>query len=332
MQTNISGLSEECTLIVKEQKQFRYEVLDQTQLIQKQQCNSLAFDNTSTLIMASFGMILKAYLFNNEKLIYISLFQITKSTVTCIESLKKGNLFLFAMFNGQLQISSKIGINQGKYIQKLNYHLSPIYHLKSSKYSDSIISCDDWKVSFWIKQSLLQFEYFYTNNIRICAVSFNEIGDKLILSDYNKSIVTFIKRGTQWMKLQNINIGKLGQGISFIGNDSFVVQQTFKKLDLYKFKNQDNQLIKQRELNIQTYGNWGSRKFNQSYIKEKQILLNKDGISLNFIKIQDDPYFVTEFQLQFQDSSAQVALNENGTYLVTWDNYSKSINIYKYYD
>ncbi|CAD8203432.1 unnamed protein product [Paramecium octaurelia] len=332
MQTKTLSLQEECNQGLQEKQQFTYQALEQAQLIQNQQCNFLAFDYTSTQILASFGTILKAYLFINEQLIFISIFQITNSRVTCIENLKQCNLFIFAMLNGQIQISSSVGMNQGKYIQKLRDHVSPIYHLQSNKNSDSIISCDDWKVSFFIKQSQAQYSYSYTNNIRICAVSFNEIGDKLIISDYNKDIIALVKRGTGWIKLQNFHLGKLGHGISFIGNDSFMVQEAFKTLGYYKFVNQGQEFKRQRELKIQSYGNWGSRKFNQRYIKIKQILINKDGISLNFMKIQDDPYFVTEFQLQFHDSSTQVALNENGSYLVTWDNFTQSIKIYKYFD
>ncbi|CAD8187335.1 unnamed protein product [Paramecium pentaurelia] len=159
--------------------------------------NSLSFDNASTLIMASFWMILKAYLFNNEKFIYISLFQITKSTVICIESY----LFLFAIFNVQLQIPSRIGINQGKYIQKLSYHLQPIYHnLVNIQILQFHVMINDWKGLFCIKQSLLQSEFSYINNIRIFSVSFNEKGDKLIITNYSNSIVKLIKRGTYWMK------------------------------------------------------------------------------------------------------------------------------------
>ncbi|CAK59955.1 unnamed protein product (macronuclear) [Paramecium tetraurelia] len=263
MQNKISCLQEEFNLGLQQKQQFTYDVLEYAQLIQSQQCNFLAFDNTSTKILASFGLILKAYLFIKEELIFISLFQITKSRVTFIESLKQCNLFLFAMFNGQIQVSSSVGMNNGKYIQKLRDHRSPIYNLQSNKNSDSIISCDDWKVSFFIKQSQLQSVFSYTNNIRICAVSLNEIGDKLIISDYNKCIVALVKRETDWIKLYNFHLGKLGPGISFIGIDSFIIQEAFKTLGAKSLLDKENSKFKVMGTGVQGNSIKGILKINK---------------------------------------------------------------------
>ncbi|CAD8124903.1 unnamed protein product [Paramecium sonneborni] len=329
MLVNIQNFKEEYEESNIRIKQFSYEILESIPIF-KLQCNSLAFDNSSTLIIAGFKHILKIFTFNSEKLALIPFQNIYNSTITCLEGLKQYNLFFFAFSSGQFQLSSNVGLNNGKYIQKLKNHSYPIYYLKQSNNSESIISCDDWKVSFWIKRDLWQQIYIYTNNTRICAISFNEIGDKLILSDYNKNIFTFIKRGIQWIKLQSISLGTRGQGICFIGNQSFIVQPEFKTLYLYKFIDEKQGFIKQRELKIKTYGNWGSRKFKQTFIQDKKILINKDETSLNFLQISDQLGVVNEFQIQFYDSSAQSTLNKNGSYLITWDNYTKCLKMYKY--
>ncbi|CAD8131261.1 unnamed protein product [Paramecium sonneborni] len=100
-------------------------------------------------------------------------------------------------------------------------------------------------------------------------------------------------------------------------------------MHIYELNNTNKQYSKTKDLIVKC-GSDGACLFPQQYIKQKCLLVNKNGQNINLIKRKENGDFITQQSIDFGTSSLFGIMSDNGEYLITWDDISKEIQIRKY--
>ncbi|CAD8207738.1 unnamed protein product [Paramecium octaurelia] len=100
----------------------------------------------------------------------------------------------------------------------------------------------------------------------------------------------------------------------------------------YIIKNEQNQqnYSKIKQIAVKSDFNDCCYFFAQQYVKSKCLLVNKNGKTVNLLRINQNGDFITQQSIQFGDQYIFGQMSENGKQLMTWDSNSKEIQIRKY--
>ncbi|CAK63416.1 unnamed protein product (macronuclear) [Paramecium tetraurelia] len=200
---------------------------------------------------------------------------------------------------------------------------------------DLIISgSDDSTIKFWTKNnnnwSLHQTLNEHKKEVK--SLSLNDSQNQLIsCSFWNEILVTEFK-STQnlWVTIQRISVDMNGYSLCFISDTLFTFQpHELKVMQIYELDKNTKQFVMTNLVKIKSDDNRCDF-FPQQFNKEKQVLLHKNGRTINIIKTIDSRQFIPVQYIENCDNYLYGAMTHDAQYLVTWDNEEKEIKIRKY--
>ncbi|CAD8166248.1 unnamed protein product [Paramecium pentaurelia] len=99
-----------------------------------------------------------------------------------------------------------------------------------------------------------------------------------------------------------------------------------------KVSSTNKQYSKTKEIDVKSGSNCGCNVwFPQQYIKQKCLIVNKNGYNINLIRMNQNGDFITKQSIDFGHHNIFAQMSEDGEYLMNWDNKSKEIQIRKYH-
>ncbi|CAD8120546.1 unnamed protein product [Paramecium sonneborni] len=103
----------------------------------------------------------------------------------------------------------------------------------------------------------------------------------------------------------------------------------FSHFNLIKMNSFNKLFINTKHVTLDQDDNDGVVFFPQQYIKSKQLLVSKRN-NINLIRKSENGEFKFEYSIKFGNINLFGQMNDIGDYLITWDNSSKEIQIWKY--
>ncbi|CAD8165290.1 unnamed protein product [Paramecium pentaurelia] len=327
-----------------EQKQsnFSYRLLNQSSVKQQDQCYAIAISTDTSIIVVSCEQLIKVHQFEDEILIEVQVISEHQKQVYCLVFMKYSYSFISGSEDNSIRIWGQKKKNLWICQQKLQSHLDSIFSLIISKNDDLIISgSKDSTIKIWDKQSQYKIvsilkgkkewqckQTITSHTESVFSLALNEQSNYLISCGKDYKIIVFKEQEIGWIQQQIIHVKCYGLGISFINNHTFCFQpQYHNKIDIYNL-NFIN-YTKTKEISVKI-GGVSNNLFPQQMIKSKQLIINKNGTYVNFIKIDQNSDIVSEYSIQFSTPQIFGKLSDNGEYLFTWDFKSKEIQIWKY--
>ncbi|CAD8101483.1 unnamed protein product [Paramecium primaurelia] len=315
----------------KELKPFRYELINQ---IKDEYIFAFAFNKEANILVAGYeSSKIKVFDFQQGQLRQMQELSNHNKRVRCIYFLQKSLSFISGSYDRSIILWEAQENKIFNCKQVLEGHTDDINCLIINNNDDVIISgSDDKTIRIWIKndkwQSLQTLTY---HNGSVFCISMNETQNQLISCAADNLIVVSQKDqdSSLWNIQQTIKV-EWGSRLCFISNTLFTYQPYNKKqMIIYEQNKLNQQFVKQKEIAVK-FGKDCFWYFPQKYIQSKQLLLNKNGSSLNLIKIKENGEFLQEQIIDFDDNYIHGAISDDGEYLITWDCKSEEIQIRQY--
>ncbi|CAK81356.1 unnamed protein product (macronuclear) [Paramecium tetraurelia] len=315
----------------KSQNAFIFEKLDDFSIKESKECYVMAFNKDCSILIVGCRYEIRVYTFLKGFMNQIQKIS-NKHTnnVWTLNFMKKSNRFISGSYDDTIIIWVSKKNNQYICQQKLENHISNVYCVVLNKNEDLIVSgSDDKTIRFWIEKDRWVCQQVITDHKdSVFSISLNQKQNKLISCSYDKTILVIEKSLSlqRWVAVQKINVEYFGCRLCFINDNQFTFQpQTKEYLSLYELNIINNEYRKVQDIDVQC-GSDGSCLFPQQFIKQKGILLNKNGQHVNFISVQN-ANFRTEQSIDFGTDQVFGQLSDDGQYLITWDNKSQEIQI-----
>ncbi|CAD8131096.1 unnamed protein product [Paramecium sonneborni] len=315
---------------------FKFNLIENSSIQQNEFCRAIAFNQDCTIVLAGCNNLIKVFEFKQEQLKFTQLLSEHQKDVHVLDFMKKTINFISGSADKQIIIWQ---INQNKEWecqQKLNGHTHYIRCMILNNKENMIISgSPDKTIKFWIKRNEWQCEQTITDHMSwISGLSLNDQQNKLISSGGDKLILIMeqSKKEDKWIVIQKIIVEQYGDRICFINDDLFTFQPySEESMHIYKLKN-NNQYLKSKEIAVKGGSSGDSYLFPQKYIKNKCLLLNKNGNNINLIRQKENGDFIIEQSIDFETYYLFGQISEDGEYLITWDNKSTQIQLRKYHE
>ncbi|CAD8214079.1 unnamed protein product [Paramecium pentaurelia] len=323
--------------IIKPQifKPFTYELV--SQISEKTLCRAFAFNNDSSILITGqdCGSI-KIFGFNAGQLNEIQLLQEHSSYIQCLYFMQKSSSFLSAGDDKQIIIWKVNNQKQWQSYQKLEGHSGAINCLIMNNQEDYIISgSNDKTIKFWAQENQQwkcnQTLSDHTGNVRCLSLN---ISQNQLISCGNDKLLLIISQDNnkRWNTIQKISVQKYGYSLCFITDYMFTLQlNKLNMMHIYELNKTNQQFIKmEQEVSIKSDADC-SAVFPQKFIKEKQILLNKNGKNINLIRLHVNGLFKTEQSIENSNCCGLFGtITKDGNYLVTYESQSNEIKVRKY--
>ncbi|CAD8198841.1 unnamed protein product [Paramecium pentaurelia] len=313
-------------------KSLKFNRLKSNSIKQDGRCYAIAFNNDDSFILIGCREKIKVFQHEKGNLKEIQLLNEHKRDVSTLNFMKKTNHFVSGSGDQIIIIWQPNQINQWNCLQKLDGHLNWISCLVLNKEDSLIISgSEDKTIKFWEKQNEFQFQQVITDHLgEVFSLSLNKQENKLISSSKDKSIFVIEKQSlnNKWFIIQKIQLDQYGYRLHFITNQQFIFQPYLKKkMYIYELDINNNLYIKKQEQFVSCGSEVDNRFFPLQYKRLKQILINKNGKSINVMRIQENGEFRIEQIIEFGSCDNYGQLSQDGNYLVTWDSSSRQIQI-----
>ncbi|CAD8099437.1 unnamed protein product [Paramecium sonneborni] len=322
---------------VTTQSQFKFQLIETNSIKQIDYCCAVAINKDNSLVVAGCEKKIKVYELKQGKLHQIQLLTEHSGRVFTLNFMKQSNHFVSGSADDQIIIWQMIQNNQWTCQQKLNGHASFIWCLLLNNNEDLIISgSNDKSIKFWDKQKgwlCQQTISDHTNSV--LSISLNTQQDKLISCSYDSQILIIEKSQKEktWKTIQSIKVDKWGSRLCFTDNNQFTFQpNSNEQMYVYEINGGDKQFVKTKEIKVYSGSNGCDLFFVQQFIKQKCLLVNKNGFYINLIRKKQNGEFITEQKIQFNDNSIFGSISEDGQYLITWDRNQKEIQIRKFHE
>ncbi|CAD8129730.1 unnamed protein product [Paramecium sonneborni] len=311
---------------------FTYSLIDQVKV--QQYCATIAISKENSQIQASCWNMIKVFQFKKENMKQVNLINGHNKRITFLEFYK--TYTVSSDFQGSLKFWPINRIYSQKFIWKIQAHELVILGLAINSEQNCIISSSqDQKIKFWTEKNGWQCSQTITDHDdTIYNLSLSEKGDKLISCSKDKQIfVIELQRNKnikQWNIVQKIDVQKEGYRLCFISDNLFTFQQWGENfMDIYELDS-TNKFVKTKSTVIQG-GIRCDCLFPQQYIKQKNLLVNKNSQSINLIRKQENNEFITEMSIDLStDENIYGQMSQDGQYLITWDQESSFLQIRKY--
>ncbi|CAD8121367.1 unnamed protein product [Paramecium sonneborni] len=312
-------------------KPFQFKLIDS--INEEEWCNSISFNKQSQIMIAGCrDGVIKIFEFKQGKISRLSQNREHTDYVRCIQFMKKTNSFISASDDKTIIVWNidEIGLSEVK--QKLIEHQGGINSLLINMNEDLIISgSDDKSIKFWMKQNFWSCQQ--TLNIHdasIRSMSLNYSSNQLISCAQNETVINVSQKqsNNMWILVQKIQ--QEGYRLCYIKDNIITVQpRNQKTMFVFKFNQSNNQFNLEQE--VQNLNGQNCRCFfPQQFIKQKQLLVNKNGNYINLIRIKQNGEFILEQSIQFENSDIYGAITDDGEYLVTWDTYTNKLQVFQY--
>ncbi|CAD8123711.1 unnamed protein product [Paramecium sonneborni] len=309
-------------------KLLKYELTNQ---IKEDYIFAFAFNKEASLVVAGYeSSKIKVFDFQQGQLIQRQELSNHSKRVRCIQFLQKCVQFISGSYDRSIILWEAQDNKQFYCKQILEGHTDDINCLIINNDEDLIISgSDDKTIRLWIKKSQWQSSQILTyHNGSVFCISINESQNQFISCAADNLIIVCQKEvdSSLWNIFQTIKV-EWGVRLCFINNNLFTFQPYNKKqMIIYEQNKQTKMFVKQKEIAVKA-GNDCFWYFPQKYIKSKSLLLNKNGSSLNLIKIKENGEFFQEQIIDFDDNYIHGTISEDGEYIITWDCNNEQIQV-----
>ncbi|CAK81355.1 unnamed protein product (macronuclear) [Paramecium tetraurelia] len=213
--------------------------------------------------------------------------------------------------------------------QTLDQHTDQVYCLIIGNKEDLIISgSKDQSIIFWGRQNQwLKLQSINTHKDCLYSLCLNEQSNTLISCGRDNKILVIKQENMIWVVTQTIELESFGYRVCYINNNTFSFQpNNSNKLQIYQLK--DNLYHKAKEI-LTMDGSECDLFFPSKFIKQKSILVNKNGKYVNFLYLNQNFEFNLAHSIQYNNSQVFGTVSEDGEYLLTWDSEVKEISIKK---
>ncbi|CAD8201957.1 unnamed protein product [Paramecium pentaurelia] len=313
---------------------FKFELINR---IKQDRCFSFAFFIDSSVMVVGQNSMIKVFEFKDGNLKETQQLTEHKDYVRCLYFMKKTLQFVSGCNDNLIMIWSWDDKRHWYCEQKLEGHTDYIRGgLIMNNKEDLIISgSDDSTIRFWTKKNNNQWILYQTLNghtKEVKSISLNDSQNQLISCSFsNEVLVTEFKNNEKlWITIQKIQVDRNGYSLCYISDTLFTFQpHELEIMCIYEFDYNKEQFIKTKQVKIKS-GDNRCDFFPQQFNKEKQILLHKNGRTINIIKTIDSREFIPVQYIENSDNYLYGALTNDAQYLVTWDNQEKEIKIRKY--
>ncbi|CAD8157741.1 unnamed protein product [Paramecium pentaurelia] len=314
---------------------------------QKEQCNSLTFNQDASILLAGCNNQIKVFFFKREELKLINKLCSHKSNLITLNYMKNSQNFVSGSRDDTIIIWSINLISKSLILNKLYINSQGekgVLCLIINKNEDLIISgYQDSTIKFWKKvfntQQWMCCQIIRDHFWEVFALSLNEDQNKIISCGYDKFILIIsqqtIETEQKWIVIQKIELNNFGCRLCFINNYLFTFQPyQSSELLIYEFNKSQQQFNETpKRLHVEGRGQACASLFPQKFIYQQNLLISKNGYKVNFlklVKIDDNIDFILDSSLDFGDNCIYGNVSENGEYFVTWDEQSKEIQIRKF--
>ncbi|CAD8111485.1 unnamed protein product [Paramecium primaurelia] len=317
-------------------KPFNYQIIQKSSISQSDNCHAIAFDNDCSTLVAGCNSKIKVYEFKQGIIKEIQTLNEHQNSVFTLNFMKKSKQFISGSVDKSIRIWKQNQNYLWSSLQILNGHNGAITCLVLNINEDLIISGSyDQTIKFWIKKN----EWFCQQTItdhshEILGLSLNQQQNRIVSCGYDKLILIIENQGQnkEWKVIQQININNCGYRVCFIDNNMFTLSQTDQEyISVFETNNINKQFTKTRDITIKC-GSDANCLFPQQYVNSKCILLSKNGEYVNLIRKKQNGEFLTEQSIHFRTNSLFGGMSEDGQYLITWDDKSCQIQIWRYHE
>ncbi|CAD8167792.1 unnamed protein product [Paramecium octaurelia] len=315
----------------------RYELIDQFKIKLHQRCGAIAISSDNNLVVIGCKSKLRIYQFQQQMLKLLQTLYSHTLDVNTLNFFQNLSNMVSGSEDKQIILWPLINGNSNKYINKYKGKNSQILCVVLNEREDQLISGSNiiqiWKLqNGWsCIQTISEHKDF------VWALSINEYGNQLLSSGYDKLLLIFKLKKDSSLNIQWVLIQKMeGDGIRlcWINNSLFTFQPYCKEqLILFQKYNTSQLFRKIKSIQVKKDSTLCCGFFQQKYIKEKNILVNKNGRIVNILSKLENDDFILKQSIQFNDYQIQGCLSNDAKYLITWDggkNGSFEIQIRRY--
>ncbi|CAD8213032.1 unnamed protein product [Paramecium pentaurelia] len=316
-------------------KPFTYNLLQNNSIKQNEQCYAIAINKDNSIVLAGCESQIKVFEFKQEQLKQTQLLSEHSRNITTLNFIKKQNQFISGEQGGQIILWSMNENSQWISQQKLKEHSDCINCLIFNNNEDVMITgSDDQTIKFWQKQQQWVCSQTITDHkAYVAGLSLNDQQNRVISCGLDKLIliIEWSSQDQKWNIIQKISVEQYGCKLCFINDNVFTFQPLAKEqMHVYEMSSTNKQYSKIKEIAVKSGYSGSTYFFPQQYIKQKCLVVNKNGYNVNLIRNQNGD-FITQQSIDFGHNSIYGYMSEDGEYLMTWDYKSKEIQIRKYY-
>ncbi|CAD8187191.1 unnamed protein product [Paramecium octaurelia] len=180
----------------------------------------------------------------------------------------------------------------------------------------------------------MQLDIIRDHTKKVRCLSLN-ISQNQLISCGEDQLLLIISQGSNKKQntIQKILTQNYGYSLCFITDSMFTFQpQQLNIMHIYQLNTISQQFIKiEQEVSIKSDATC-SQFFPQKFIKDKQILLNKNGQNVNLIRLNGNGEFKTEYSIENKGDCCGLfgTISNDGNYLVTYETLRKEIIIRLY--
>ncbi|CAD8071333.1 unnamed protein product [Paramecium sonneborni] len=322
--------------IKSELSNINYDLINESE---EQQINSIAFNLDSRIMIAGYeSSTIKVFDFIDGEVKLNQEIKLHKKSIYCVYHMKKTKEFISGSCDKTIIIFQQGDDQQWNLKQQLEEHQGGVNCLVVNKDEDTIISgSDDTLIKIWTKdndywtchQTIIGHQHY------ISCISLNETENQIISCSKHPQILIHQQEinSKVWVLLQTINVSTWGRRLCFINDAIFTFQPERKEqLHVYEFNSKNNQFQLTKTIPVEI-GTCRIKKrgcfwfFPQQFIKEKQILVNKNECSVNLILVNQDGQFITKQSIDYFTSGVFGRMTDDGQFLITWDDISRKLQI-----
>ncbi|CAD8114854.1 unnamed protein product [Paramecium sonneborni] len=335
-------------------KSFNFKKVSSTKLNgwfeKEEKCYSISMNKENSLIIAGSNSKIKIYKFN-PKLLKMKEIQILKEHSDDVTTLSFFKTIIYSFISGSRDLTIIIWSCQQsrkdkeslklKWIShhKIQAHSNPITCLIFNRVENLIISgSGDNNIKFW-SYNFNEAKIYYQQTIQehvnwVYSLSINNTGNKVISCGHDQLIliIEYNNESQSWIVIQKIMTQYFGYRLSFITEDIFTFQPRSQPyFEVYKLNEESKQYIKTTCIQIQGGDESCVSLFPSIYCPSKGLLLSKNGKYLNLITIyqkENKIEFLLQQSIEMDDYLLFGTMNDDGSYLISWDDTSKTIQIY----
>ncbi|CAD8130598.1 unnamed protein product [Paramecium sonneborni] len=277
---------------------------------------------------------IKVFEFKQEQLKQSQILNEHTNDINTLNFMKKSNQFISGSDDNSIIIWQMNENNEWICKQKLNEHTNSIYCLVLNNNEDIIISGSrDKSIKVWMKQNKwICLQTIIDHTDFVYQLSMNDSQNKVI-SCGKDNLILIIEQSQldqKWNIIQKINVQQFGRRICFINDNQFAFQPNSKEqMHIYEMNSNNQQYSKTKDIIVKS-GSDCDCLFPQQYIKQKYLVVNKNGYNVNLIRKYQNGEIINEQSIDFGTHILYGLMSDNGDYLITCDDKQKEIQIRKY--
>ncbi|CAD8122028.1 unnamed protein product [Paramecium sonneborni] len=309
----------------------KYKLLLQSSIKQPELCQAISISQDSNIVIAASNCKIRVFKLSQDLIKQIQVLQEHKGYVDILCFMNKFCSFISASSDNSIIIWQLINDNKFIIQKKLLGHTYYIRCMIINIDDNLIISsgCDK-TIRFWSQDNFWDCSQIIKNNFNwVYALSLNEQSNYLISCGDDLFILVFkySQDNHLWIQTQKIQTEFGGFRLCFVNDNFFIFQPIHQQnLQIFQTQNQDQPYEKINEIKINGCHN-DTCFFPSQYIKQKQILIFKNGCFINIIRRIENNQFILDHSIQFEHNSLFGSISSDGKYLITWDNQSQQIQV-----